>query len=57
MAPANARRPPTTQIPRNSHGFCTLAATSGGVNKIPPPITFETMIAAASNGPRRRASA
>ena len=37
-------------------GFCTLAATCGGVNRIPPPITFETMIAAASYGPRRRAS-
>ena len=52
QTPAGRRRPTCA---RNSHGFCTLAATCGGVNRIPPPITFETMIAAASYGPRRRA--
>jgi len=48
--------PPTTQVARKSSGLGTLAATCGGVNRMPPPMTFETMIAAASRGPRRRAS-
>ena len=49
-----ARRP-ATQIARNHAGFGTRAATCGGVNRMPPPMTLETMIAAALNGPSRRA--
>src|SRR5439155_8039086 len=56
IAPANGGAPPAIHAARNHTGSGTLAATCGGVNRMPPPITFETMIAAASNGPNRRAS-
>src|SRR6476661_6924555 len=54
IAPANASAPPATQVARNHIGCGTAAATCGGVNRMPPPMTLETMIAAASSGPRRR---
>ena len=34
----------------------TAAAICGGVNRMPPPMTFDTMIAPASNAVRRRSS-
>jgi len=34
----------------------TICATMIGTKKIPPPMTFDTTIAAASIGPRRRSS-
>src|SRR5436190_14228925 len=55
IAPANASAPPAIHVARNSDGRGTRAAICGGVKRMPPPITFETMIAAASIGPRRRA--
>src|SRR6266545_6771906 len=54
MAPANASRPPATHVERNSSALGTDAAICGGVNRMPPPITLETIIAAASSGPSRR---
>src|SRR5258706_8752448 len=56
MAPANANAPPAIHAARNSSGCGIAAATWGGVNRMPPPITLDTMIAAASNGPSRRSS-
>src|SRR5712671_702424 len=56
IAPANARAPPANQVARNHNGCGTTAATCGGVNRMPPPITLDTMIAAASTGPSRRSS-
>src|SRR5688572_28521234 len=56
MAPANARRPPTIQMARNGRAEGTEAATWGGVKRMPPPMTLETMMAAASSGPSRRSS-
>src|SRR5213593_4458907 len=56
IAPANASAPPAAHVARNSQGFGTLAATCGGANRMPPPIAFETTMAAASSGPSRRAS-
>src|SRR5215218_8289481 len=56
MAPANASAPPATHTARNSHGCGTAAATCGGVKRMPPPMTFDTITAAASSGPRRRSS-
>src|SRR6185503_9401225 len=57
IAPANASAPPANHTPRNSQGFGTAAATSGGVKRMPPPMTFDTTTAAASIGPSRRSSA
>ena len=37
-----------------AHAEGVSLATSTGTKKMPPPMTFETTIAAASNGPRRR---
>src|SRR5262245_28093352 len=54
IAPANASAPPTAHVARNPVGLGTLSATCGGVKRMPPPITLDTMIAAASNGPNRR---
>src|SRR5215470_2708759 len=51
-----ASRPPAIHVERNSSALGTAAATLGGVKRMPPPITFETMIAAASKGPSRRSS-
>src|SRR5215207_9076651 len=56
MAPANASRPPTIHVARKGIAAGTDAAICGGVNRMPPPMTLETMIAAASSGPRRRSS-
>src|SRR5688500_7889705 len=56
MAPAKASAPPTSHVVRKSHGFGTLAAMRGGVKRMPPPMTLETMMAAASRGPSRRSS-
>jgi hypothetical protein len=36
--------------------FGTICATITGTKKMPPPITFEMTMAAASRGPRRRSS-
>src|SRR5262245_59497652 len=55
IAPAIASAPPAAHVPRKSAGFGALAATCGGVNRMPPPMTLDTMIAAASSGPSRRA--
>src|SRR5688500_15264789 len=54
IAPANARTPPASHAPRNQREFGTDAATCGGVNRMPPPMTLATMMAAASSGPSRR---
>src|SRR6266850_7740887 len=56
MAPAKASAPPAIQVARNSHGFGTFDAMPGEKNRMPPPMTLEMMIAAASKGPSRRAS-
>src|SRR2546428_10332280 len=56
MAPAKASAPPAIQVARNSHGFGTFAAMPGEKNRMPPPMTLEMMMAAASKGPSRRAS-
>src|SRR3954470_23959600 len=56
MAPAKASSPPATQVARNGNTAGTAAAICGGVNRMPPPMTLETMIAAASSGPSRRSS-
>src|SRR6478736_6469126 len=56
MAPKNARAPPPSHRARNSMGLGTRVASPGGANRIVPPMTLETMIAAASSGPRRRSS-
>ena len=50
-----ARRRPAT--PRACAApFGTICATMTGTKKMPPPMTLETTIAAASNGPSRRSS-
>src|SRR6476620_4625779 len=54
IAPARASAPPASHAPRNQNAFGTAAATCGGVNRIPPPMTFAMMMAAASRDPRRR---
>src|SRR5688572_3957124 len=54
MAPANASAPPATHRPRYIHGLGTRPAMNGGANRIVPPMTLETMMAAPSSGPRRR---
>src|SRR5512140_2337363 len=57
MAPANASAPPATHTPIIARGCGTSCATMTGTKKMPPPITFEMTIAAASSGPSRRSSA
>src|SRR5688572_17850251 len=52
-----ASAPPAAHTDRKSQALGTSSATAGDVNRMPPPITFETMTAAASSGPRRRSSA
>src|SRR5688572_17441484 len=54
MAPAKASSPPAAQVERNGRAAGTEAAICGGVKRMPPPITLETISAAASRGPRRR---
>src|SRR5262245_58397675 len=56
MAPAKANAPPTAHTKRIARGSGTSCATRIGTKKIPLPITFETMMAAASSGPSRRSS-
>jgi hypothetical protein len=48
MAPANASMPPSTQTPSIAGALGTSPATIIGTKKMPLPMTFETMIAAAS---------
>ena len=54
IAPANDSAPPTSQISRKLRASGRSCATMMGTKKIPPPMTFETTMAAASSGPRRR---
>src|ERR1041384_2220083 len=42
---------------RKSAASGTSSATCGGVKRMPPPMTLETMMAAASSGPSRRSRA
>src|SRR5688572_12253384 len=53
IAPKNASTPPAIHVDRNQTGCGTIDAMSGGVKRMPPPMTLATMMAAASNGPRR----
>ena len=57
IAPAKASSPPASHTDRYISPPCTPAAITGGVNRMPAPMTLETMMAAPSNGPRRRSSA
>src|SRR5215831_8795501 len=54
IAPAKASAPPTAHAPSSAEGRGTSCATMTGTKKIPPPITLEITIAAASRWPRRR---
>src|SRR6476659_3941059 len=56
IAPAKASAPPSNQIQRIAAGLPTICATMIGTKKMPPPMTFEMTIAAASMGPSRRSS-
>ena len=56
IAPANASAPPRNHIHSIADGAGTSCATMIGTKKMPPPMTFDTTIAAASNGPSRRSS-
>src|SRR5512137_1298476 len=53
MAPARDSRPPSIHSPKSTPGCGTSPATICGTKKMPPPMTFETTIAAASSGPSR----
>src|SRR5688572_4800970 len=53
IAPKNASTPPAIHVERNHVGCGTSDATKGGENRMPPPMTLATMMAAASNGPSR----
>src|SRR6185436_570085 len=57
MAPANASAPPSSQTQTIAVGLPTICATMIGTKKIPPPMTLEMTMAAASTGPSRRSSA
>src|SRR5580765_1990553 len=57
MAPANASAPPRSHTQRIAVGLPTICATMIGTKKMPPPMTFEMTMAAASTGPSRRSSA
>src|SRR4030095_5032065 len=57
MAPANASAPPRSQTQMIADGLPTICATMIGTKKIPPPMTLEMTMAAASTGPSRRSSA
>ena len=48
--------PPRSQTPSMPIADGTMPATRIGTKKMPVPMTFETTIAAASSGPRRRSS-
>src|SRR5881394_886333 len=54
MAPASASAPPASQTASIGPGLGTSCATMTGTKKIPPPMTFEMTMAAASSAPRRR---
>src|SRR4051794_55213 len=54
IAPANASTPPASHAPIMRPGCGTSVATMAGVRKMPLPMTFETMMAAASSVPSRR---
>src|SRR5512141_208453 len=53
MAPANDSSPPSSHTPSSAHGCGAMPATIWGTKKMPPPMTFETTIAAASSAPSR----
>src|SRR5512141_928775 len=53
MAPANDSSPPSSHTPSSAHGCGAMPATIWGTKKMPPPMTFETTIAAASSTPSR----
>src|SRR5215212_6584259 len=54
MAPASASAPPTIHTASIAPGEGTSWATSTGTKKMPPPMTLEITMAAASNGPSLR---
>src|SRR5215831_1129107 len=54
MAPASASAPPATHSASIGRGSGTSCATITGTKKMPPPMTFEITIAAASNAPSLR---
>ena len=54
IAPAKASAPPISHTHRIAPLDGTIWATIIGTKKMPPPITFETTMAAASMGPSRR---
>src|SRR5688572_33304362 len=54
MAPMKASTPPATHAIKNHVASGIAAATAGERNRMPPPMTLATMMAAASKGPRRR---
>src|SRR5437868_2860945 len=56
IAPAKASAPPSTQTSRMARASETSPATRIGTKKMPPPMTLETTMAAASKGPSRRSS-
>src|SRR5262245_15000392 len=56
MAPARASPPPASHTRMIELASGRICATMLGTKKLPPPMTLETTIAAASKGPRRRSS-
>src|SRR6185295_4314809 len=56
IAPVKANAPPMTQTARIWRASPTSWATMIGTKKMPPPMTLDTTIAAASRGPSRRSS-
>src|SRR4051794_24046160 len=56
MAPANENAPPTSHTNNSARESDTERATRMGTKKMPPPMTLETTMAAASSGPSRRSS-
>src|SRR4029078_151522 len=57
MAPANASAPPSSHTHRIADGLPAICATMIGTKKMPPPMTLEMTMAAASMGPSRRSMA
>src|SRR3974390_2388736 len=54
IAPANASAPPASHAPSIADRCGTRCAPMTGTKKIPPPMTLEMTMAAASTGPSRR---